>query len=49
MEGDEALARVSMDARAQIADVLDAEGKVLPPSQWPASMHNSVEQYEKRA
>lgn len=48
MDGDEALARIAMDARADITDLFDEKGKVLPPNQWPASLRNSVEAFELR-
>lgn len=43
MSGDEALARVSNDARADIRMLFDAAGKMLPPHQWPDEIADSVE------
>lgn len=43
MTGDEALARVAMDARADIRELFDDEtGKLLPPHLWPDSIASSV-------
>lgn len=46
MDGDEALARVSLDARADITELFDDAGKMLPPKQWPAHLRNSIEAFE---
>ena len=47
MSGDEALSRVSSDARADIRMLFDAEGKMLPPHQWPDEIADSVESFEQ--
>lgn len=44
MDGDETLARVALDARADLAELFDQQDKMLPPSKWPQSMRNSIEQ-----
>ncbi len=44
MDGDEVLARVGMDAAADLAELFDADDEMLPPSKWPLSMRNSIEQ-----
>lgn len=49
MDGDEALARVALDARADITELFDDNGKMLPPKQWPAHLRNSIEAIELRA
>jgi len=46
MDGDEALARVALDARADITELFDDNGKMLPPKQWPAHLRNSIEAFE---
>jgi hypothetical protein len=38
MEGDEALALLSMRARADLAEAFDDKGKLLPFHQWPESL-----------
>ena len=38
MEGDEALALISMRARADLADAHDERGQLLPFHQWPESL-----------
>ena len=43
MGGEEALARVAGDARADIRMLFDAAGKLLPPHQWPDEIADSVE------
>lgn len=43
MEGDEALALVAMDARADIRGLYDHDGKLLPPHLWPDDIAASVE------
>lgn len=35
-----------MDARADITDLFDEEGKMLQPKKWPAALRNSVEAFE---
>ena len=42
MDGDEVLARLAMDARADIRLAFDAEGVMLPVSEWPDDLANSV-------
>lgn len=46
MDGDEALARLSLDARVDITELFDDAGKMLPPKQWPAHLRNSIEAFE---
>jgi hypothetical protein len=46
MDGDEALARIAMDARADITELFDEHGRILPPKLWPAHLSNSVEAFE---
>ena len=46
MSGDEALARVALDARADIRMLFDAAGKLLKPDEWPDEIANSVEVVE---
>ncbi len=46
MDGDEVLARVSMDARADPRLLFDEKGKPLPPADWPDEVANSVETFE---
>jgi phage terminase small subunit len=43
MSGDEALARVALDARADIRTLFDGDGKLLKPHEWPDEIANSVE------
>jgi hypothetical protein len=43
MDGEEALARVALDARADLRALFDANGKALPPQQWPDDLANSIE------
>lgn len=45
MSGDEALARVAQDARADIRDLVDDEGKFLPLHHWPESVAHSVKSF----
>jgi phage terminase small subunit len=47
MEADEVVARVSMDARADLTMLYDEEGKLLEPYQWSTEFRNSVESYER--
>jgi phage terminase small subunit len=49
MDGDEVLARVALDARADITDCFNDDWQVLPRAQWPLSMRNSVESIERKA
>lgn len=42
MDGDEALALVSADARADIRDLFNAKGQLLKPHQWPDTIARSV-------
>ena len=46
MTGAEALGRVSQDARADIRELFDDRGQLLPPQLWPESIANSIESYE---
>ena len=46
MDGDEALARVAMDARADIRLLFDEKGDFLHPPDWPDEVANSVETVE---
>jgi hypothetical protein len=48
MDGDEAFARVSLDARADITELFDEQGKIPPPKQWPAHLRNSDESFERK-
>src|SRR5688572_8412886 len=43
MSGDEALARVAQDARADIRMLFDAKGALLKPHEWPDEIADSVE------
>lgn len=43
MDGDEVLARVAMDARADPRLLFDEHGKPLRPDQWPNEIANSIE------
>lgn len=49
MTGDEALARVSLDAQADIRLLFDHRGRLLPPSQWPDEIAHSVEAVEMKS
>lgn len=42
MDGDEALALISRDARADIAEAYDAAGNLLPVRMWPKRLRLSV-------
>lgn len=42
MNGDEALARVSLDARADVRELFDDAGKLMAPRLWPANVAQSV-------
>lgn len=42
MDADEALYLVSCDARADIRELFDHKGHLLPMQQWPDSIANSV-------
>jgi phage terminase small subunit len=46
MHGDEAFARVAMDARADIRLLFDEKGDFLHPLEWPDEVANSVETVE---
>jgi hypothetical protein len=48
MSGDEALARVALDARADPRLLFDGTGKPLGPHLWPDAIANSVEAVEYR-
>lgn len=43
MDGEEALARVALDARADLRALYNQDGKPLPPHQWPDDLANSIE------
>ena len=46
MDADEALALISMNARADIRDLFDSDtGRVLPPHLWPDSIRQSVKKF----
>jgi hypothetical protein len=45
MKGDEALASISLDARADIRELFDEQGKLLNPRLWPDSVAHSVKAY----
>lgn len=49
MDGDEALARVALDARADPRKLFGQDGKILPPAQWTDEIANSVEAFELKA
>jgi hypothetical protein len=42
MDGDEALARVALDARADIRQLFDEHNQLLPIQEWPDSVAQSV-------
>jgi len=42
MEGDEALALISMRARANLAEAFDDAGKLLPFNLWPENLQVAV-------
>ncbi len=46
MDGDEVLARVSMDARADPRLLFDEKGKPFAPADWPDEIANSIESFE---
>lgn len=48
MDADEALARLSMDARADIRLLFGRDGKLLPPHTWPDSIAGSVKSFQIR-
>lgn len=43
MSGEEALGRIALDARSDVTLLLSENGTLLPPSQWPADIINSIE------
>lgn len=47
MEADEVVARVAMDARADLSMLYDEQGTLLEPYQWSTEFRNSVESYER--
>ena len=49
MSGDEALARVAQDARADIRQLFDEQGNILLPHLWPDELANSVEAVDVKA
>jgi hypothetical protein len=49
MKGDEALARVAMDARPDIRQAYSDDGKLLPVRFWPESLVNSVKAVRQTA
>jgi phage terminase small subunit len=46
MSGDEALARVALDARADVRELFDDNGRRLPVHKFPDSIANSIESIE---
>ena len=48
MNGDEALARVAQDARADIRLLFDGQGELLKPHDWPDEIAGSVEALDVR-
>jgi phage terminase small subunit len=48
MDGDEALARVALDARSDVRDLFSPDGQLLPVHQWPDAIANSVDAFEQR-
>lgn len=46
MSGAEAWGRTAQDARSDIRELFAPDGTLLPPSEWPASIANSVEAFE---
>lgn len=42
MQGDEAIALISLRARADIADAFDQDGKMLPVQEWPERLRLAV-------
>ena len=46
MDADEALARISISARADIGQALAADGTLLPVSQWPDSLRLAVKSFK---
>lgn len=46
MSGEEAVARIAMDARADIRLLYDKDGKLLPIHQWPDEVANSVKSFD---
>jgi phage terminase small subunit len=47
MSADEALARLAWDARADVRQLYDANGVLLPVHQWPDTIINSVRSIEE--
>jgi hypothetical protein len=45
MDADEALYLLSCDARADIRELFDADGRLLPIQQWPDSVALSVKTF----
>lgn len=46
VDGDQALARVGLDATSDHRDLYDDKGKPLHPSQWPDHIANSVDSFK---
>ncbi len=46
MDGEEALARVALDARADPRLLFDGDGNLLKPHEWPLEVVNSIESFE---
>ena len=49
MDGDEALGRIALDARADLRRLFDEKGALLKPHEWPDDIANSIESVELRA
>ncbi len=48
-DGDEALGRIALDARADLRLLFDEKGELLKPHEWPDDIANSIESVELRA
>jgi hypothetical protein len=48
MDADEALMRVSLDARADLRKLFDATGHLIEPQYWLDDIANSVESFERK-
>lgn len=46
MSGDEALARVALDARSDPRHLFNVDGEMLEPADWPDELANSIESVE---
>lgn len=49
ISGDQALARVALDATSDLRDLYGADGQILPAHLWPDDLANSIEAIEHRA